>query len=133
MGKIIVYGNQNKNSYPTNNNIAFNNNTLFNINDITVTTNLAPREVINYNDKYHVDTQTLTLKSMNINTIEKSTEYSNFFNRVILSFDRKNLGNYAYFGSLYEQIRSSISEIITQWKGSLYVNFFYIESSRSSN
>lgn len=125
MGKIIVYGNQNKNSYPTNNNIAFNNNTLFNINDITVTTNLAPREVINYNDKYHVDTQTLTLKSMNINTIEKSTEYSNFFNRVILSFDRKNLGNYAYFGSLYEQIRSSISEIITQWKGSLYVNFFY--------
>jgi hypothetical protein len=123
--KIIVYGNQDRNSYPTNNNVAFNNNALFQINDITVTTNLAPRDVINYNDKYHVDSTTLSLRSMNISSIEDSLTYSNFFNRVVLSFDRKNLNNYAYFGSLYDLIKSSVSEIITKWKGSLYIDFFY--------
>lgn len=122
--KIITYGNRDRNNFPTNNNVVFNNNTLFQINDITVTTNFVPREVIDYQDRYHIESTSLNLNKLNINSIEDSTTYSNFLNRVVLSFDRKNLNNYAYFGSLYELIRSSISDVILKWKGSLYVDFF---------
>lgn len=124
MAKIIVYGNQDKDTFPINNNIVFNNNTLFNINDVTVTTQLVPRNVIDYKDKYSVNMSTMTLDSMKIDTIDDAKTYTSFTNRIIMSFDRTNLSNYAHFGSLYEVMRSSISDIITKWRGSLYIEFF---------
>lgn len=122
--KIIVFGNKSREKYPTNNNVVFNNNTLFSINDITVSTKIVPRNVINYKDKYKFNKTTLTLNSMNIDTIESSKKYTSFINRVVMSFDRKNLNNYAYFGSLYDLMISTVSDIINKWRGSLYVEFF---------
>lgn len=120
MSKIIQYGTSFNENYPINNNIVFNNNTLYNINDVTVETNLTPRVVIDYTSNYYIDGKSTSLSDLNISNIGNN----DFLNKVVLSFDKTNLNNYARFGNLKDLMVSCIQGIILSYPASLYVTYF---------
>lgn len=92
---------------------------LFTLGNFAVTTNLNGRLVKNFelggqwSEYYSLDNLKIT---ENVSEIIQTNDLN-----VKLNFDKKNINRYAYFGSFYELVRSSIEQIIQKWKGSLYI------------
>lgn len=93
--------------------------TLFTLGNFAITTNSSPplSRVYNtgsFSESYCLDSLELTE--------QESEVLSNESISVILNLDPNDLSKYAYFGSFYEFIKSTIQTLILKWKGSLYVN-----------
>lgn len=91
---------------------------LFTFGNFEITTNVEPKQdrtfqLGTFSDPITLDTLGTTVDD-NIISIENNL-------LVVLNYDRKNILNYAYFGSLREIIRVSIEQIILQWPASIYV------------
>jgi len=62
-----------------------------------------------------------SLNNLNITPEEsKILESNNFL--IKLNFDTRKVSRYAYFGSLYNELKASVEGIIKKWKGSIYLN-----------
>ena len=93
---------------------------LFTFGNFAITTNFDGRLTKDFklggewSDYYSLD---------NLNMTEEESvmlESNNIFVR--LNFNPLDIGRYVYFGSFHEFLRTSIEQIITKWKGSLYIN-----------
>lgn len=92
---------------------------LFTIGNFEISTNLEEKKSKTY--KTGVFSEPLTLESLDITASETKTLIDS---KLIsnLNFDRSDLSNYAYFGSLSELVRVSLENIILYWPASIYVN-----------
>ena len=93
--------------------------TLFTLGNFAITTNSSPplSRVYNtgsFSESYCLDSLGLTEQESGILSNESIS--------IILNIDPNDLSRYAYFGSFYEFIKSTIQTLILKWKGSLYVN-----------
>jgi len=92
------------------------------IGNFSTTTDLSPKVSKKYEGKLGIFSTAITLESLKLNDVkEAKTLLSNNID-VVLNIDRSNISNYAYFGSLREFIRVSLSEIILKFPGALYLN-----------
>ena len=90
-------------------------NSIFTSNNFIVTTNIDPKQTINYARKPF--SNFFTLNSINVDPgVEELLN-----DKIKLNVDRSKIDSYAYFGSLKEFIRVSLEEIILTWPASLYV------------
>jgi hypothetical protein len=123
MTKIKVVGTNvpNSNVSILSNSEFANVNTIFNIGDFNITTNLNKRKINDYTTTLTSFSKPITLDTLGVdfNNIDKHLNTNNNLN---INFDKKNLYNYAYYGSLYDRIRTSVDNIILNWCGSLFVN-----------
>ena len=93
--------------------------TLFTLGNFAITTNASPPLSRVYNTGSF--SESYCLDSLEITEAE-SEILSNESISVILNLDPNDLSRYAYFGSFYEFIKSTIQTLILKWKGSLYIN-----------
>ncbi len=98
-----------------------NTSALFNIGNFTITSNFSSNIVKNFKDELTVFSNPITLDVLNITTIEELDVLINFSTDLTLNFDKKNLNNYALYGSLSDRIISALNNIITKFPGSLYI------------
>jgi len=93
---------------------------LFTFGNFQITTNLNSKLNKNFelggqwSDYYSLD-------NLNLNQQTSQILLSNDI-FVRLNFDINNISRYVYFGSFYEYARVSIEQVISKWKGSLYLN-----------
>lgn len=92
---------------------------LFTMGNFSVTTNTEPKKTKNFITKNFSNFVTLTDLDL---TLESSLSLLTNNAGVILNLDKKNLTNYALFGSFVEFVRVSLEDIITNWPAALYVN-----------
>ena len=99
---------------------------LFTMGNFAITTNMEPKS-----DKNFVTTKFsnfVSLTDLNLTVTETQTLLSNNTG-VYLNLDKKNLKNYALFGSLTEFVRVSLEDIITKWPASLYTTANSVDSN----
>ena len=97
-------------------------NLISSIGNFAVSTDLSPKISKDYSGKLGGFSSPITLDSLKLNNVsEAKTLLSNNIN-ITLNIDKTNISNYAYFGSLREFIRVSLSQIILKWPGSLFLN-----------
>lgn len=129
MAKIKVIGGrspQTINTTLTENQFS-NTSTLFNIGSFTIYSNLEKSKVNDRLNELTTFSQPITLETLNVKHDDVFSLLNTKSNELILNFDKKNLLNYAQYGSLYERIRVAIENIIQNWVGSLYI-FNYDEN-----
>ncbi len=107
---------------PGNNSEFPNSTNLFNTGNFTITTNLNNRVVKNFDNKLSAFSQPITLETLKVDDISKLTTISEVSQSLILNIDKKNLNNYALYGSLTDRIVSSVNNIVSKWPGSIYVS-----------
>lgn len=94
------------------------NTSVFTNGNFSVTTNLDPKS-----DKIFTTnsfSNFITLTTLNL-THDEAIILLSSNAEINLNLDKKNLNNYAYFGSLVEFIRVSLENIILNWPASLYI------------
>jgi hypothetical protein len=91
---------------------------LFTLGNFAITTNLSPSLAIDFNTGQF--SQPYSLQDLNLSDTESNLLVSNTL-FVTLNADPTNLERYVYFGSFNEFLRVNIEEILTTWKGSLYI------------
>lgn len=96
-----------------------NVNSLFTLGNFAITTNLDPKTDKQFGSNKF--SNFISLKTLDL-TKEKSELLLDNNTSVTLNLDKRNLNNYALFGSLTEYIRVSLENIITKWPASLYAN-----------
>lgn len=91
---------------------------IFSLGTFEITTNLEPK----VNSIYTLGgfSSPITLDTLSITTEANQKLIENNF-PIYLNYDRSDLTNYAYFGSLGEYLRVSVEKIITDWTASIYV------------
>ena len=92
---------------------------MFTMGNFSVTTNTDPKKTKIFTTKNFSNFVTLTDLDL---TLESAQELLTNNAGVILNLDKRNLANYALFGSLTEFIRVSLEDVITNWPAALYVN-----------
>lgn len=105
-----------------------NTTNLYNVGDFYIETNLTKRVVTNFEDRASVFSQPITFETLNIDSIERAKTISEFTGKLVLNFDKKNLNNYAQYGSLKEILRVSIENIIISFPGALYIDAYNDDS-----
>jgi hypothetical protein len=95
-----------------------NGTPLFTFGNFEITSNLEERFVKNYSLGQF--SKPITIETINLD--DKSLEVESNNLKIFLNYDRKNLKNYAYFGSLKEFIRVEIEDIIQKYPSSLVVS-----------
>jgi hypothetical protein len=96
-----------------------NDSPLFTSGNFNITTNLEPKE-----DKFFSTNSFGNLTSLDDLKLTK-TIASNILKEleeVKINFNKKELKNYAYFGSLKEFVRVSLENIIINWPASLFIS-----------
>jgi hypothetical protein len=93
---------------------------LFTFGNFQITTNLDRK--LNKNFALGGEwSEYYNLENLNLTPNQSETLVSNDI-FVRLNFDINNLSRYVYFGSFYEFARVTIEQIISKWKGSIYLN-----------
>jgi hypothetical protein len=93
---------------------------LYTLGNFEVTTNLESKLNKDFNlggewsDYYSLDNLNLSQEE------SKLLESNQFF--IDLNYDSSKIDRYVHYGSLSEFLRVNIEEVITQWKGSLYID-----------
>jgi len=95
-----------------------NGSSLFTFGNFEITSNLEERFVKNYT--LGSFSNPITVETINLESNSENIESNNI--KIFLNYDRKNLKNYAYFGSLKEFIRVEIEDIIEKFPSSLVVS-----------
>ena len=106
-------------------------NAFFTSGNFTLTTNSNQTTGEFFNTGEFSDV--LTLDNLNL-TLEESIAISDESNilSVKLKTNPNNLTSYVYFSDARKFIETEIVDIINKWKGSLYINFSYINSTVDS-
>jgi hypothetical protein len=99
-----------------------NSSSLFTLGNFKIETNITQRVIKNYSTTLTTFTEPLTLETLKIKDVEEAKNFSLMSETLNLNFDKGNLNNYAYFGSLYELLRVTVENIITKWLGSLLIS-----------
>lgn len=122
MAKIRTFG---ESDIPKENlfNVPFST-TIFNGGGIELQTNLRSREVSETTD-YFTEIHDITLEDLKVTSIKEAEKLNTINTTIKLNFDKTNINNYSYFGSLKELFNVSVQNIIKGFPGSLYVNYFY--------
>jgi hypothetical protein len=96
-----------------------NSTSLFTLGNFSITTNTEPK--VSKNFKTNSFSNFVSLADLDL-TVQTALEllYNNA--GVILNLDKRNLTNYALFGSFREFTRVSLENIITNWPAALYIN-----------
>lgn len=97
--------------------------TLFTIGQsFSVTTNTQPRQFKDYSNTTSSFSNPITLETLGStsHTVNKEVTLNN--TQVFLNLNKKDISNYALFGSLKEFIRVSIEQIIQKYPASLFVS-----------
>lgn len=99
-------------------NISDGSTPLFTQGNFNITTNLELKasKIFSTNEFSNF----VTLSSLNL-THDETIKLLDDNSKIILNLDKKNLKNYAYFGSLSEYIRVSLEDIIIKWPASLFL------------
>jgi hypothetical protein len=92
-----------------------NGTSLFTFGNFEITSNIDERFVKNYSLGQF--SKPITIETINLD--EKSLEVESNNLKIFLNYDRKNLKNYAYFGSLVEFIRVELEDVINKYPASL--------------
>jgi hypothetical protein len=96
---------------------------FFTLGNFQITTNSGSRVPKDFklggewSDYYNLDNLELTSEESSLFTTNEDGTIS-----IKLNFNKKNISRYAYFGSFYELVRSTIETIIQKWKASIYIN-----------
>lgn len=90
----------------------------FTLGNFSVQTNLEPRETTFFNNGQYSPYK--NLDSLNLTEIESKELVSDDINTT-LNNDPTDLTKFAYYGSMVEYFRVSLENVISKWKGSLYV------------
>lgn len=95
---------------------------LFTMGNFSVTTNVEPKR----NKKFITNkfSNFVSLSDIDL-TLQSTLDLLTNNAGVILNLDKRNLNNYALFGSLKEYVRVALETIITDWPAALYVNPIY--------
>jgi len=104
-------------------NVPFSS-TIFNNGDIVLQTNLTSR-VVKEGSDFYTETNEVSLEDLKVTSIKEAEKLNKINTSIKLNFDKSNVENYSYFGSLKELLNVSVRNIITNFPGSLYINFFY--------
>lgn len=100
----------------------FSNTTnLFNIGNFNIYTNIDKSKIYDRNNELTIFSQPVTLETLDVKYDNIFSVINNESNKLILNFDKKNLLNYAQYGSLSDRLRVAIENIIQKWVGSLYI------------
>lgn len=91
---------------------------LLTLGNFGITTNLEPKqnrvfETGDYSQEY-------TLNTLNL-TQEESRDLRSYDLNTTLNLDITDVSKYVYYGSFVELLRVTVENIITNWKGSLYI------------
>ena len=92
---------------------------LFTLGNFNITTNFSPKKTKIFKTKSFSNFVSLTDMDL---TLEKAKTLLSDNAGVFLNLDKRNLSNYALFGSLREFIRVSLENIIINWPAALYIN-----------
>lgn len=84
------------------------------------------------NDEWEKNASSETWTLNNINNYSRTND-SIDTNKIILKKDYYNLMDFAYYGSCSELIRSSITDIINNFPGELYVPYFTVNKKNHNN
>ena len=110
---------------------AFNNDpsSPLTLGEFTLDTKIVQRKVTDYTSRIETFSAPITLDSLSIDIDTAKTVFTKK-NELIFNIDKSDLSNYAYYGSLREFIRSSITDLISKYPYSLhstpYVNDSFI-------
>jgi len=96
-----------------------NSTSIFTLGNFSITTNTEPK--VSKTFKTNSFSNFISLTDLDL-TIQTALELQYNNAGVILNLDKKNLTNYALFGSFREFTRVSLENIITNWPAALYVN-----------
>jgi len=136
MSKRVVPGSltqpykNNKNDFSPNlvGNQVTNGNAFFTSGNFSLTTNTSAlrSEFANTGEFSEV----FTLDNLKL-TLQESVDISNSTNSLTVKLKPKknDLTNFVYFSDSRKFIESEISEVITKWKGGLYINFSYVNDT----
>lgn len=92
---------------------------LFTLGNFTVTTNFSPKKTKIFKTKSFSNFVSLTDMDL---TLEKAKTLLSDNAGVFLNLDKRDLYNYALFGSFREFVRVSLENIIINWPAALYIN-----------
>lgn len=95
---------------------------LLSYDDFKFQTNNKEYPFVDYGNEQNAFSAPYTLDSLGISAQTTARTYLDTSNKIFLNFDKTNISNYAYFGSLREKIVFSIKNIIYNWPASLPVN-----------
>lgn len=118
--KVVKNNNLDSNLNGTN----FNNvtsQTIFSFGRFSVTSNFDRRIPIDYSDNLTSFVKTVTLDTIGVSDTESKIVYD-YTTNAVLNLDKSDLNTFIRFGSGYEFLRVSIENIITNFKGSLFMN-----------
>ena len=89
--------------------------------DYTIQSNLDTRNVRDIQSQLNSFSQPINLNNLNTTMSASTTLINNNLN-LYLNYNKGNINNYAYFGSLAEFIRVEIQNITQSFPGSLYID-----------
>ena len=99
---------------------------LFTMGNFSITTNVDKKKTKNFITSNFSNFITLTDLDL---TLQTTLALLSNNAGVILNLDKRNLTNYALFGSFKEFVRVALENIITNWPAALYVNPLYQQST----
>lgn len=124
MKKIkVINGRLNENL----NGVNFNNTpseTIFSFGSFSITSNFSGRNYIDFSKKLNSFAKPIDLNSIDITDVE-SDLLTFFSGKPKLNLDRKKIDNFVRFGSAIELIKESVSKIVYNYPGSLFINSQY--------
>jgi hypothetical protein len=131
--KIVIAGQRNLGSKVPSANIfeSPNSTTAFDMATFTPQLNASVSRPLYIDGKISREYNMVTLEDLKYKTLEQAKDDDTSSNTLSLNFDKKNLGNYAYFGSLQDLMTSSVANIITNWAGSLYIDAYEVDDEGS--
>jgi hypothetical protein len=129
--KIVIAGQRNLGSKVPSANIfeSPNSTTAFDMATFSPKLNLAPSKPMYLDDKIKREYNMVTLEDLKYRSIEHAKEEDAVSGVLRINFDKKNLNNYAYFGSLRDLMTTSITNIINKWVGGLSIDMYSTDSS----
>jgi hypothetical protein len=128
--KIVIAGQRNIGSKVPNANIfeSPNSTTAFDMATFTPRLNIAVKKPLYIDGRVSKEYNMVTLEDLRYKSLQHAQESDVSSNTLKLNFDKKNLNNYAYFGSLKDLMTSSVTNIISKWVGSLFIEPYETDS-----
>jgi hypothetical protein len=124
--KIVIAGQRNIGSKVPSANIfeSPNSTTAFDMATFTPKVNLTPSKPLYLDGKMNREYTMVTLEDLKYRSLQQAKDDETASTTLNINFDKKNLTNYAYFGSLKDLMTTSVANIISKWVGSILVDMY---------
>jgi hypothetical protein len=128
--KVVIATNKNLDSRIPNGNVFSSplSASAFDMGTFKLTANHTPSKPLILDDRVKKEYSMVTLDDLKYRSIQEATVDKKVNTTLNLNLDKKNLNNYAYFGSLKETLTTCITNIVKNWVGSIFIDKYDIQN-----